>query len=134
MGHAIHYRTSQGEPRFEEVGSLEDALAQVERLRNDGGVSDVRVFREVPISFKTYYKVEVASEETVAPAAPAPAASGQGGGPAPSSQATASPSAAATPPPGAMPLTPSASGGPAPADEAGKDSEDAKRGSLFTRG
>lgn len=110
MGHAVHYRTSAGETRFEEADSLDAALDKVERLRNDDGVSDVRVYREVPIAFKAYYKVTVAEDAT--PAAP-PAA------------------APDAPPPGAMPLTPVPP--PAKVSEEAVESEDAKR-SLFSRG
>lgn len=137
MGHAVHYRTSSGETRFEEAESLEAALAKVERLRNEGGVSDVRVFREVPIAFKAYYKVTVAEgdEATV------------GDTPSPTSPPPAAPASVDTPPPGAMPLTPSGvhAGPPAAAPEA-VTSEDVdadaapaaeaegKRASLFSRG
>lgn len=129
MGHAVHYRTSSGETRFEEAESLDAALAKVERLRNEGGVSDVRVFREVPIAFKAYYKVTVAEGDESTPAEVPAAAS----------------ASADTPPPGAMPLTPSAAPAPVPTPPAGADAgEDAapsptgeaegKRASLFSRG
>jgi hypothetical protein len=77
MGHAVHYLDAAGEPRFELQPSLEAALEQVEHLRNDDDVTDVRVFREVPIEVKTYYKVVVAEDAAPAeapqvPAVPAP--------------------------------------------------------------
>lgn len=72
MGHAVHYLDAAGEPRFELQPSLEAALEQVEHLRNDDGVTDVRVFREVPIEVKTYYKVVVAEDAAVAEVPPAP--------------------------------------------------------------
>lgn len=122
MSHAVHYRTAEGEPRFDELGSLEQALAQVERLRNEQGVSDVRVYREVPISFKTYYKATVA-EADAAPAAEVTAPAAE---------------VPTTPPPGAMPLTPpspAASANPpvAQANEELDEVDGAKRGSLFSR-
>jgi hypothetical protein len=89
MGHAVHYRTSTGEARLDEVDSLEDALAMVDHLRNDEGVSDVRVYREVPITFRTYYKAAVADDGAEAPA-PATVAQVDG----------------VDAPPGAMPLSP----------------------------
>ncbi len=120
MGHAVHYRTTSGETRLEEAASLEEALAKVERIRNEGGVSDVRVYREVPIAFQTYYKVTVADDEGQQSAeAPAPAA--------------------VTPPAGAMPLNPAV---PHPAAvpqgdglEPGSEdhADEAKRSSLFSR-
>ena len=122
MGHAVHYRTSAGETRFEEAESLDAALGKVERLRNDDGVSDVRVYREVPIAFKAYYTVTVAEEG----GADAPA-------PDPVVLAPAPAPAADEPPPGAMPL-----GSSAPAAKVNEETLDAdgevKRGSLFSRG
>jgi hypothetical protein len=69
MSHVVLSKGASGEPKVDEVGSLEEALEQVERLRNEDGVTDVRVLREVPIEVKTYYKV-VALEDgpAVAPA------------------------------------------------------------------
>lgn len=125
MDHAVHYRTSGGETTFEEVGSLEAAVAKVERLRNDEGVSDIRVYKQVPIEFKTYYKVSVVDDAASSASAPAPAAAPSSGEAAPS-----------TPPPGAMPLgqqSPSPAPAPAPAPEPSAD-EESRRGSLFSRG
>jgi hypothetical protein len=139
MGHAVHYRTSSGETRFEEAESLDAALAKVERLRNEGGVSDVRVFREVPIAFKAYYKVTVAEGDE--------ATAGDTPEPAPTSAPPTAPAAVDTPPPGAMPLTPSgahATPPAAPAEAVATEDADAdaapaaeaegKRASLFSRG
>jgi hypothetical protein len=113
MGHAVHYRTSAGETRFEEADSLDAALDKVERLRNDDGVSDVRVYREIPIAFKAYYKVTVAEDATPGstPDSPPPD----------------------SPPPGAMPLAAPVPP-PAKVSEEAVESEDAKRSSLFSRG
>lgn len=130
MDHAVHYRTSGGETTFEEAGSLEAAVAMVERLRNDEGVSDVRVYKQIPIEFKAYYKVSVVdgSGPAAAPSAAAPAAA-----PAPDATPPAAPS---TPPPGAMPLGQSQPiSSPAPAAAASEAPEDeTRRGSLFSRG
>jgi hypothetical protein len=49
MGHAVHYRDASGASQLEDVASLEAAVELVERLRNEDGASDVRVFREVPL-------------------------------------------------------------------------------------
>jgi hypothetical protein len=68
MGHAVHYLDATGASRFELQPSLDAALEAVERLRNDGSSSDVRVFKEVPIQVRTYYKVVVADGEDGAPA------------------------------------------------------------------
>jgi hypothetical protein len=68
MGHAVHYLDATGASRFELQPTLDAALEAVERLRNDGSSSDVRVFKEVPIQVRTYYKVVVADGEDGAPA------------------------------------------------------------------
>lgn len=141
MAHGVYYRTDGG-TRFEEVADLEAAVARVEQLRNEEGVSQVRVFREVPIQIKTYYKVSVVDE----------GADGEpGGGPAPTPEPESSDSPRPTPsapPPGSMPLTPPASGqatspsasaGSQPTAQASQPSAqagggDARRHTIFTRG
>ena len=64
MDHLVRFTTSEGRDAQHVAGSLDDALRFVERLRNTEEASVVKVFRlqEVPISFKTYYKVEVRPE------------------------------------------------------------------------
>lgn len=71
MGYVVFHRDDAGTPRLEDVASLEEALGRVERARN-GEQGDVRVFREVPIEVRTYYKVSVADDttETTEPASP----------------------------------------------------------------
>jgi hypothetical protein len=118
MGHVVHYRTAAGEPRLEEAPSLDAALALVERLRNDHEAEDVRLFREIPLQVRTYYKVAVVDEDTPTPAedpTPAPVA------------------AAVEPPPGAMTLSPPPTvvSTPDPAEPAQVESP--RRPSLFTR-
>jgi hypothetical protein len=78
MGYAVFHRDEAGAPTLEDVASLEAALEIVERSRNGDGPEDVRVFREVPIEVRTYYKVQVAEEaEGAAVTDEAPAASGE---------------------------------------------------------
>ena len=64
MDHLVRFTTSEGRDAQHVVPSLEDALRFVERLRNTQEANVVKVFRlqEVPISFKTYYKVELRPE------------------------------------------------------------------------
>jgi len=69
MTYAVHHVDGQGAPQIEEFPSLEAGLARVEALRNDGDVSEVRVFKEIPIEVRTYYRV-VAVEEDTAPEPP----------------------------------------------------------------
>ena len=69
MTYAVHHLDGQGTPQLEEFPSLEAGLARVEALRNDGAVSEVRVFKEIPIEVRTYYRV-VAVEGEGAPEPP----------------------------------------------------------------
>ena len=75
MKHVVLSTDATGQPKVDDVDSLDEALQLVERLRNDDGVGDVRVLREVPIEVKTYYKVVALESEASAAgeAAPAPA-------------------------------------------------------------
>ncbi|MBW3620759.1 MAG: hypothetical protein KY461_10980 [Actinobacteria bacterium] len=145
MDHAVHYRTAAGETKVEEVGTLDAAVSMVERLRNDEGVSDVRVYRQIPIEFKAYYKVSVVDDAGAGGQAPA-AAPTPAPAPQPAADATppaAPPSPPQSPPPGAMPLGPSASAQPSaqpsatPSETpsgASDEGDSSKRGSLFSRG
>lgn len=73
MPHMVIYRNADGSPAYHQTEALEDAVRFVEHLRNDQQINDSRLFRmeEVPIEFKTYYRVEVAAGESAAPEAPA---------------------------------------------------------------
>lgn len=113
MGYAVGHRDAAGVQRIEDVASLEAAVELVERLRNEQGPADVRVFREVPIEVRTYYKVVVADE---AEGAGVPAATSGAAAPTSASPASASPASATVTsapddriPPGTFPL-----GGPTP--------------------
>ena len=63
MAHMVIFRSPDGKPGYHQAEGLEDAVRFTEMLRNQEQVTDARVFRmdEVPIEFKTYYRVEVAS-------------------------------------------------------------------------
>jgi hypothetical protein len=106
MGFGLRYRTSDGAPRFTDVATLDEAVAEVERLRNEEDVADVKVYREVPITFRPYYRVVVDGEATEVPVPPAPepalepvgAAQPVGDGPGAVDRAPLQP------PPGAMPI------------------------------
>jgi hypothetical protein len=69
MGYAVCHRDTTGALQVDDVASLDAAVETVERLRNEDGTSDVRVFREVPIEVRTYYKV-IITDEDVVPAPP----------------------------------------------------------------
>lgn len=62
MEHVVFFTENPGEPEFRRVGDLEEAVRLVESLRNERGIADVSVhaLTPVPVSFRTYYRVEVA--------------------------------------------------------------------------
>jgi hypothetical protein len=63
MAHMVIFRTAEGKPGYHQAEALDEAVRFVEHLRNTEEVTDARLFKmeEVPIEFKTYYKVEVVS-------------------------------------------------------------------------
>lgn len=149
MGYAVCHRDESGTLKVEDVTSLAAAVEVVERLRNEDGASDVRVFREVPIEVRTYYKVSIADEEAPSPVAvtteldavppaPAPAEPVASDEPViePVPVVSATPAPPAAPLPGAFPLA--STPVPQPAVEV-HDLDDAagdgsRRHSLFSRG
>jgi hypothetical protein len=60
--HMVIFRRPEGKPGYHQAESVEDAVRFVEMLRNQEKVTDARIFRmeEVPIEFRTYYRVELA--------------------------------------------------------------------------
>lgn len=62
MSHMVIFRTPEGKPGYQPAETIEEAVEVVERLRNDDGVDNVRIFRldEVIFEYKPYYKVEIA--------------------------------------------------------------------------
>ena len=73
MTHMVIFRTAEGKPDYHQADDLAEAMAFVERLRNEDSISDARIFHmeEVPIEFRAYYRVEVTAappaEEVAAP-------------------------------------------------------------------
>lgn len=149
MGYAVCHRDDTGTLKVEDVASLDAAVEVVERLRNEDGASDVRVFREVPIEVevRTYYKVSIADDEAPAPVAvttdldavpPAPAPAepvvvdGPATGPAPA--ASAGPVLPTAPLPGAFSLASTPVPQPAVEVHDLDDAADGSRRSLFSRG
>ena len=74
MNHMVIFREADGTPGYHQAEGLEDAVRFVEELRNERQVSDTRVFamHEIPIEFKTYWRVEVMPPEVVPEPPPAP--------------------------------------------------------------
>jgi hypothetical protein len=82
VSHMVIFRTPEGKPGYQPAETVNDAVAVVERLRNDEGVENVRIFRleEVQFELRPYFRVELAGaggEETSA----SPAIFGAAGSP-----------------------------------------------------
>ncbi len=70
MDHLIRFQTAEGIDGSHYAASLDEAVSFVEHLRNTEGAKDVRLYRltEVPLEFRTYYRVEIgASAPAAAP-------------------------------------------------------------------
>ena len=57
----VTFQTPDGTPGFHQSEALDEAITFVERLRNEQGVHNSRIFRmeELKFDFKPYYKVEI---------------------------------------------------------------------------
>jgi hypothetical protein len=70
----VIFRSPEGKPGYHQAEGIDAAMRFAEMLRNQEQVTDARIFRmdEVPIEFKTYYRVEMVSSVGAgdAPAAP----------------------------------------------------------------
>jgi hypothetical protein len=75
--HVVFFSEEPGQPEFRRVADLDEAVRFVESLRNERGVVDVAVhaLTPVPLSFRTWYRVEVGplGAEPVDPVAVEPA-------------------------------------------------------------
>ncbi len=132
MSHIVRYKSATGEDTYVEAGSLDTALSMVERLRNEEGVSDVRVYKHMPIEFKTYYKVEIVDEGGAPAPAPATESSAPAAAPEPEAaeEPTPAPPASSEPPPGSMNLSP-----PPGSSSSGEGGEgEPPKKTLFSRG
>ena len=72
MSHMVIFRDLEGRPGYHQAEDLEDAVRFVEELRNERQVNDARVFsmQEVPLEFKSYWKVEITSSPAPPPPPP----------------------------------------------------------------
>jgi len=70
----VIFREADGKPGYHQAEALEDAVRFVEELRNERHVSDTRVFamEEIPIEFKSYWRVEVVPSDVAPESPPAP--------------------------------------------------------------
>ena len=74
MEHVVFFTGADGAAHYSRTPSLEEAVRIVEHLRNVEGVEDARVYAmtEVPLAFKTVYRVEVQGSAEPAPLPPLP--------------------------------------------------------------
>lgn len=70
MEHVVFFTGADGAAQYRRTPSLEEAVRFVEHLRNVEGVEDSRVYAmtEVPLSFKTVYRVEIPGQTDATPA------------------------------------------------------------------
>jgi hypothetical protein len=64
MEHVVFFPAHDGTPAFRRVSNLEDAVRLVEHLRNVENVAELSVhaLTEVPMAFKTFYRVELPTD------------------------------------------------------------------------
>lgn len=64
MSHIVIHDDGAGVTQYRPFDELEDAVAHIERLHNEAGVTDARLFalHEVPFSVHAYVKVEIGGE------------------------------------------------------------------------
>jgi hypothetical protein len=93
--HVVFFPAPDGTPAFRRLSSLDEAVTFVEHLRNEREVQEVSVhaLAEVPLAFRTVYRVEVAPSDVAM--VPAPAESADGVEDAPAAPMAAEPSDAA---------------------------------------
>ena len=65
MEHVVFFPAPDGTPAFRRLATVDDAARFVEHLRNVENVSEasVHTLTEVPLSFKTWYRVEIPNSE-----------------------------------------------------------------------
>jgi hypothetical protein len=98
----VIFRSPEGKPGYHQAEGLDAAMRFAEMLRNQEQVTDARIFRmdEVPIEFKTYYRVEMAAAagSGTSAAAEVPAAEAPADPSAPEPPTTEAPDASAATP------------------------------------
>jgi hypothetical protein len=65
MPFMVIYGTSDGASCYEQADAIDEAALFVERLRNQDGIDQIRIFRmeEISFAFRPYYKVELGLPE-----------------------------------------------------------------------
>lgn len=130
MGHLVRYRSPEGEERYDDVDDLDAAVQRVEQLHNEDGISDLRVYRQVPLEFRTYVRVAVAGEDTPARGSTSPEAPSGSSASPPSGAAVISPAPASSD----QNETPSEPSGQAVQADTELRAAENRRVSLFNRG
>jgi hypothetical protein len=71
--HVVFFPAPDGTPAFRRLATVDDAARFVEHLRNVENVSEasVHALTEVPLAFKTWYRVEIPNSPEGADTAPA---------------------------------------------------------------
>ena len=72
MPFMVIYSTSDGSSCHEQADAIDEAALLVERLRNQEGIEDTRIYRmeEISFAFRPYYKVELGMPERLSTAPP----------------------------------------------------------------
>lgn len=75
MSYMVIFRTADGKPGYVPAEGVQEAVEAVERLRNDDGADNVRIYRmeEVAFEYKVHYSVQL-TDPSVADAGGSPAA------------------------------------------------------------
>ncbi len=144
--HMVIFQNPDGHPGYNQFESVEEAVAFVEKLRNEQSIESIRIFElnELKFDLKPYYKVQMqalnpGAPSRPAPAAPAPPTSPEQAQPEPAPQGAPSQSPGNASSPFAAPAggpdspQPAPIGGPVPpADQPAQDDQPTRRG-LFGR-
>jgi hypothetical protein len=67
VSHMVIYRGVDGKPGYHQTDDIHDAVGFVERMRNDEGVEQARIFRleEVVFEYRPYYRVQISSQPSL---------------------------------------------------------------------
>lgn len=65
MSYMVIFRTADGKPGYQPAEDAQGAASAVERLRNEDGVENVRIYRmeEVAFEYKVHYSVQLSDPE-----------------------------------------------------------------------
>jgi hypothetical protein len=72
MPFMVIFSKSDGTSCYEQSDAIDEAALFVERLRNQDGIQEIRIFRmeEISFAFRPYYKVELGMPERLGTSAP----------------------------------------------------------------